>query len=131
MFFGLIEYDVLFSIFALEKPTTKPWNLVWFIPPTLNEAPPWNKHRTNSSFETEKVRVAHVRGNTVLRLASKKRDYLIIIRGRPLLELFPKNVPSIWRRKTVKLYNLVFWFCVSDWKSCIDAWFFFHIFSFA
>ena len=112
IFLGLIECDVWFSIIVLKKAT-----------PQL-----WNKHRPQ--IITAPIAVLKLSKWSILTFALKKRACLIIIRGQPLLKIVPNNAPQIWRRKTAKLYNILFWFCVSNWKSCIDSRFFFHIFSF-
>ena len=91
----------------------------------------WIKHRTNSSFETEKVRVAHVRANTLLTLASKKRAYLFNNYSRAaLIRNFPQECVPYLKTKDGKAWQLSFLILcvrlkVMHWHLILFSYFFF------
>ena len=77
------------------------------------------------------LRHERVKKTMVSTLASKKRAYLITIRGRHLLDIFPKNTILIWRQKTVNLYNLFYDFACQTERQAFTfktfSYFFFHL----
>ena len=85
----------------------------------------WIKHHPQiSSFETEKVRGALVRGNTVLTFASKKRAYLIIIRGWPQ-ECAPYLKTADGKALQFNFLILCVKLKVMNWRLILFSYFFF------